>query len=308
MLIAASPKRQRFFLRKAMLATILPQRSVITIRGEERIEFLQGLISNNAYLLKENKSIYSALLSPQGKFLHDFFLTPWQEKIFIDIASSRTNDLLARLKLYRLRSKAEFELDASLSVATLWEDKPENLPNLEKMEYSDFKIYNDPRMPSMGLRIIGNKNSIMDFCQNNNYSLSNDTAYNYFRLSKGIPDTGDMITDKSLLMEFGFEELHGVDFSKGCYIGQEVTARSKFRGQVRKSIYHVSAEFDLPEAGTAITLNDKIVGEIRTSCERIGLAIIYNEAYTDSTNNKSNFLCNGQNITVKPAGWITKYQ
>lgn len=289
-----------------MQASFLSERSVIILSGEDVIEFLQGLVSSDVPSLSTQNSLYTAMLSPQGKFLHDFFLINWKKMVFIDIASSRAKDLVARLKLYRLRSKVEIELDESLSIAAIWDSKPEQADNSIEIESADYKVYHDPRLPSLGFRAIGRKSELENLFQKNHYEISTEDSYRYFRLSLGVPDTGDMIIDKSLLLEFGFEELHGVNFSKGCYIGQEVTARSKFRGQVRKSIYHITADTHLPNLGSEITLADKSAGEIRTSYGNIGLALIYNDAYEEAQNNKTSFTCNGQIVTIKPIEWLTK--
>lgn len=280
-----------------MFYAILPKRAVISLSGEDSIEFLQGLISNDARLLADGNSIYAALLSPQGKFLHDFFLIPWQGKIFIDVQADRAGDLLARLKMYRLRSKVEIALGESLCVVAVWGG------DLQITENENHKIYADPRCQQLGFRAVGAKNSISDFCKQHGCEEKDEGAYEYFRLSLGVPDTGDMIIDRSLLLECGFEQLHGVDFSKGCYVGQEVTARSKFRGQVRKAFYRVSSADALTESGTKIMLGEKIAGEMRSSFGNIGMAMIYNDIYEEAQTSNMPFLCNGEKIEVSPVKW-----
>lgn len=276
-----------------MFYTILSNRSIISVDGEDGIEFLQGLITNDARLLAEGKPVYAALLSPQGRFQHDFFLIPWQGRIFIDVLASRVADLLAKLKIYRLRSKVEIKLEESLAVAALWGGK------LESSEAAAYKIYQDPRLPELGLRAIG-------VPEKGSFVVVPQEKYEYFRISLGVPDTRDMIVDKSLLLECGFEQLHGVDFGKGCYIGQEVTARSKFRGQVRKSLYMVKAEVDLPEIATPVTAGDKTVGEIRTTHGNIGIALLYNDEYEVAIAGNKAFLCGGLKIDISLAEWIKK--
>jgi folate-binding protein YgfZ len=291
-----------------MPIAFLPNRSIISLRGADVIEFLQGLISNDARRLLKSEAIYSAMLSPQGKFLHDFFLMPQNEKntIFLDVATSKINDLLARLKLYRLRSRVEITVENSLLVAAIWNtDFSLNLP-IEKSQ--NFCIFLDPRLPSLGYRIIGDKETILANTNIFNEHFCRAEEYEKLRLSLTIPDTNDMIAEKSLLLECGFEQLHGVDFSKGCYIGQEVTARSKFRGQVKKSLYHVSAQSTLPAIGTQIMLEDKsngkIVGELRTSFENIGIAIINNEGYNSVKMTNNQFFCAEINVQITPPIWI----
>lgn len=285
-----------------MFYTLLPQRSFISLSGCDTIEFLQSLISNDARLLSSGSPIYSALLSPHGKFLHDFFLIPWQEKIFIDVSVDRVKDLLMRLKIYRLRSNVEIEMAESIVAAAFWGSE------LNQAENSDYKIYGDPRLPTLGFRAIGKKSAINDFCEQHSYALKPHGAYENLRLSLGVPDTWDMIAEKSLLLEFGFEELHGVSFSKGCYIGQETTARSKFRGQVRKSIYKAVANTALPSAGTPIIVGEKTIGEMRTSLGNIGIALLYNEEYENAKNNNLAFLCDGIAVHFELVEWLKNFK
>ncbi len=281
-----------------IFSAFLHNRAVISLTGDDTIDFLQGLISNDARPLANGNSIYAALLSPQGKFLHDFFLIPWCDKILIDVSTERAGDLLARLKIYRLRSKVEIAIDESLCVATFWNGI------IEEAEQRNSKIYIDPRLPEIGYRAIGTKDSINDFIQKNSCKLVMEEEYERFRLSLSAPDTRDMIVEKSLLMECGFEELHGVDFSKGCYVGQEVTARSKFRGQVRKSFYKVQADTALPTIGTSIMAGDKSIGELRTSLGDTGIALIHNDEYEVAKNANVDFLCGGIKIRLDLAIWI----
>ena len=278
----------------------LSQRAVISVSGEETLEFLQGLVSNNVKPMTEGKPVYAALSSPQGRFLHDFFLIPWQGKIFIDVKKDRVGDLFSRLKIYRLRSKVEIAIEELLYVAALWGD------GLEETETSDYKIYADPRLAEIGFRAIGSKNSIADFCGQHQISQVTEEEYEKFRISLCVPDTSDMIVEKSLLLESGFEELHGVDFSKGCYVGQEVTARSKFRGQVRKSFYSVKSYENLPAAGAKITGGNETIGEMRTSIGSIGIALIYNEKYEAAVSGNISFICNGLMLEIVRAGWAKK--
>lgn len=283
-----------------MFNTFLSQRAVISISGEDSLEFLQGLVSNDVRPLTDNKQVYTALLSPQGRLLHDFFLVPWQSKIFIDVKKERAGDLFARLKLYRLRSKVEITIEESLSVYALWSGIS------EETETPDYKIYADPRLTEIGFRAIGNKDSIAGFCNQQSISQAAEEEYEKFRLSHCIPDTSDMIVERSLLLESGFEELHGVDFSKGCYIGQEVTARSKFRGQVRKSFYSVKSNEKLPASGTKINAGGEVIGEMRTSLGNIGIALIYNDKYEAAISGNISFVSDGLSLEIIPASWAKK--
>jgi len=278
-----------------MPISFLKQRKIIRLSGDDCVDFLQGLISNNALKLLKNEPIYTALLSPQGKFLYDFFLIPWQGNIYIDVAKNREHDLLSRLKIYRLRSKVEIETADDLCVAALWENAAETI---EKIEY---KLYQDPRLPALGFRIIGNEKSIKETSN----TFVPEEEYEKLRLDLCVPDTSDMIIEKSLLLEFSFEELHGVNFSKGCYVGQEVTARSKFRGQVRKNIYKIISEENsqLPAIGTPIIAGEKTIGELRSSIDNLGIGIINNDDYEQAKNEQKPFSCAEKIVQIITPNW-----
>lgn len=239
---------------------LLSSRSLIRIGGADALSFLQGVLTCDVRPTFEGRSIvYGALLSPQGKFLHDLFLLPWEGGVLLDVDAGRAADLLARLKLYRLRSAVTMEPLEDQQLYALWgeEANGQGLP--------------DPRLPALGARLVAGAAP--------KGQQANEAEYHHHRLTLGVPDGArDMIVERSLLLEFGIDHLHGVDFGKGCYIGQEVTARSKFRGQVRKGLYCVSAESTLPECGTAIVQDGKEVGLLRSVSGKIGLALVQHEA------------------------------
>jgi len=246
----------------SMRYATLPRR-IIEVSGDDAAAFLQGLVSNDVSRLQKGEAVYAALLTPQGKFLHDFFLVPQGASILIDCDKDSLPDLLARLTMYKLRSKVTIGAKENLGVAAIWgNQKPE------------MEVFPDPRLAQLGWRAVGDINAIASGCKPATFD-----DYERFRLELGVPDGArDMVRDKSLLLEFGFEDLHGVDFKKGCYVGQEVTARSKYRGQVRRFIYQVRADKVLPPAGTPVVLADVPVGELRSVAGNIGLALLKVEA------------------------------
>lgn len=258
---------------------ILPQRGVISVLGDDRVDFLQGLVTNDVRKLSGGHALYAALLSPQGKFLHDFFLISRGDAILIDCDKAQLPTLLKRLSMYKLRSKVSIEA-TDMGVAAAWgTSAPEH-------------GFADPRLPELGFRIIGDVAT----------ADASEEDYERHRLMLGVPDGArDMIENKSLLMEFGFEDLHGVDFSKGCYVGQEVTARSKHRGQVRRFIYSVRAGEALPPAGTKVTLDGAEVGEIRSSLGETGLALLRVEAVQKA----EAFQCGNTRLKASLPEWVT---
>lgn len=249
--------------------SILPQRALLRLTGEDTLSFLQGLVTNDVSHLKDGEACYAAMLSPQGKFLHDFFIIYWQGAVWIDGDATRVDDLRKRLMLYRLRSKVDIATESDMAIAAAWGEG-------ELLSSTEMCVFADPRHAALGYRAMGRQVTLEAYFTAHNIAAIAADNYDSMRIALGIPDgSKDMVFDKSLLMEFGFEALHGVDFKKGCYVGQEVTARSKYRAQLKKSLYQVSgASGILPPAGTEIRAGEVAVGEMCSSAGGKGLALL----------------------------------
>lgn len=239
------------------MSIILLERELLEISGEDRRKFLQGLITNDIDKLTPQYALYAALLTPQGKFLYDFFLYDRGDSILLDCAPGWAEGIRQHLTKYKLRAKVTIAAREDVAVTASLE---------EKLEYAD------PRSAEMGWRAIASKESIS--------GLSKDmAAYETRRISLGIAEgQKDLTQERSILLEYRFEDIHGVDFEKGCYVGQEVTARSKHRAQLHKMLFRVEADKALPPAGTMILSGEKTVGEMRSSIGSKGLALIRLEA------------------------------
>lgn len=244
----------------------LSERGVISVSGADRLAFLATTTTATMPRHENGQAAYGALLTPQGKFLHDFFLMPNGDELWIDCERERMDDLLKRLAMYKLRAKVQVE-PTDRQVMAVWNVQDSGL----RIEDSGLCV-KDPRLLQLEYRIIGDIKKIET-------SLAAQGAtkgdYDSFRLSLGVPDgSRDMIVDKSLLLEWGIDQLGGVDFQKGCFIGQEVTARSKYRAQLKKYIHQVKADAALPPAGTSIAAGGVAIGEMRSSKNKMGLAIV----------------------------------
>ena len=277
-----------------MQFALLPYRGLIHLSGEDHLSFLQGLISNDVMKLAAQKIMYAALLSPQGKFLHDFFLVDTGDAVLIDCEKERMNDLVKRLSLYKLRSKVAIEtLPDPQGVVALWDGDAvaHALP--------------DPRLPELGWRAYGDSSAIVARCREQNFSQATPEEYDHMRLKVGVPDgSRDLVIDKSTLLPFGFEPLHGVDFSKGCYIGQEVTARTKHIGQTRKYLHKVKVRSGaLPQPGTAITLGELSIGNLCSHADGIGLAMLNLDAVEKSAGTNADLRCGDAIIDAKLPVW-----
>lgn len=248
----------------------LENRGLIAVSGADARSFLQGLVTVDVLKLAPGKPRYAALLSPQGKFLHDFFLLADGDRILIDAEQSRLADLSARLLRYRLRAQVAALPVEDISVFALLGDArgaPEGTI-----------LFTDPRYAPMGMRLYGPAGLCKAWLEKQGFAEAGVDAYERHRLKLGVPDgSRDLIADRSFIMECGFEQLHAVDFDKGCYVGQELTARTKYRANIRKQFYMVNADSPLPPFGTVVKQGEKDAGELRSVQGAAGLAMLYTD-------------------------------
>ena len=264
---------------------LLPDRAVIRVSGPDRVSFLQGLVSNNIETISAEKSGYGALLTPQGKFLFDFFVYHQDEdSLLIECErgenGERAAELFKKLRMYKLRAKAELSdiTDSYDVIAVFGKDalsalSLDSTPGATAHMADGIKAV-DPRLAEMGARVLLPKNALTEMAAIGAEESDIET-YHEMRVSLGIPNGSEELEiEKSILLENGFEELGGVDFKKGCYMGQELTARTKYRGLVRKRLLPIKIDGPAPDAGTPIMNGDKEAGIIRSVHGDHGLAMI----------------------------------
>lgn len=278
--------------------TLLSERSVIAVSGDDARVFLQGLITNDVNKVDNGNGVFAVLLSPQGKFLYDFFITEHEGKLLLDIAKSGQDELIKRLNMYKLRSKVEIYAMPELRVAAQWGEAlygglAGEILQGKIWEDAPYIIkYHDPRLPQLGVRVISA--NILDMTDTN--------EYNHNRLMLAIPEGNkDLTHNRSLPMEWAYDKLNAIDFNKGCYVGQEVTARSKHRATLRKMVHMVIANTGLPPYGTTIMTGDREVGHMASSEGSIGLAILDIE----TVNSRARLTCDGIEIEAKLPDWVT---
>ena len=222
-----------------------PPRRVLSVTGEDRAGFLQDLVTNDVRGL-EGGPVYAALLSPQGKYLADFIMVLDGDAVLLDVAEPLADGLARRLAMYRLRRKVEVT-PTDLRVETGNGPPPEG-------------AFADPRDAALGWRRMGTVEGA---------GLSDE-----LRVERMIPEaTVELVPDDSYVLEMGFERLHGVDFRKGCYVGQEIVARMKHKAELRKGLARVT--LDGPATtGTALVSNGRAVGSLGTVSGNRALAIL----------------------------------
>lgn len=230
-----------------MLPEIIPNRSILKTSGSDTKNFLQSLITNDVSHTK-NGLVYTALLSPKGKYLFDFFIVPKNEDYLIDISSDNAYQLIQRLNLYKLRADVTIE-ETGIKVGR-------GIGNIP------VGAYQDPRSDKLGYRVY-------DPSQTGSSIIN----WEHIRVQNCIPETGiELKSEETYILEANFEKLSGVDFRKGCYVGQEVTARMKHKVELKKGFVKVQISETVP-VGTEIISNNKPVGKVFTQSN--GSAIAY---------------------------------
>jgi folate-binding protein YgfZ len=242
----------------------LDDRAVLAISGPQARDFLQGLVTNDIVNgLAPGAGLYTALLSPQGKILFDFFVTEGDGALLLDVARPSRDALLKKLTLYRLRAKVGIEARDQLGVYVHLRGHPENRP----LSYAQRAVtFADPRLPELGRRSIG---SLAEMPAN----LPGPRIYHQQRLALGVPEGDDFGYEKVFALDAGLAELNGVSFTKGCYIGQELTSRMKHRATSRKRILAATAEVPLPATGP-LTRGGAEIGEFISTHGNVAFALV----------------------------------
>jgi len=222
-------------------------REVLEVFGEDSTKFLQGIITNDMGRLDQGP-IYTAILTPQGKYFIDFFIVPLQGRILIDTPVDGSEDLINKLLQYRLRAKVDI--------------KKTNLKVSLGLDNAPAQSFRDPRHPALGWRSYEPK-------ENNQ-----EVDWKHLRVSHCIPETNiELVRGKTYILEAGFERLNGVDFKKGCYVGQEITARMQHKTKLKKGLKTVKIE-GVAKVGTEILANGQNAGIIFSQSKGKGIAFL----------------------------------
>lgn len=286
-------------------------RGVLALAGEDRRTFLQGLVSNDVTKVSPVQAIYAAFLTPQGKYLHDFFIAEIGEVLYLDCEAERREDLRRRLSIYKLRSKVSIE-DATADFAVVQGFGAGALDALGLPEAPGIAVargggavFTDPRLAALGARAILPRATAAKEFSAAGFAPGSAQDYDRLRLSLGVPDgSRDLPVEKAILLENGFDELHGIDWQKGCYMGQELTARTRYRGLVRKRLLPVEIDGPAPPRGTPVLFEGKDAGEMRSSADGIGLAMIRLEYLEQAAAGRGVFRAGDSRLTPRVPDWM----
>lgn len=261
--------------------TLLDSRDVLVISGDDRVTFLQGLVSNDVTKVSEDRAAWTAFLTPQGKYLHDFFMISLNGALVLECEGARRDDLKTRLERYKLRAAVDVAppetpmVVAALAGAKLDDILGKNSESGTAKPFAGGVVFLDPRLAEIGARAILPRDTAVAELETAGFSPAPLAVYDSRRVALGLPDgSRDLEIEKSGLLESGFDELNGVDWNKGCYLGQELTARTKYRGLVKRRLMPVTIDGPVPEPGTPILLDGANAGEMRSATSERGIALI----------------------------------
>ena len=250
---------------------ILKDRGIIYISGEDAAEFLQNIVTNDIKKVSDTFSCFASLLTPQGKYLFDFIILKHKQGYFIDCEKKQTDKLIDRLNIYKLNSRIEIlNLSNEFEVAVISKDKFLTLKNSKDIEgntirYNGDTVTLDPRSKNLGGRIIANLEKINLSLKSLNLKSENPQKYYSLSHELGIPQINTInLQEKVFGLECNFEKFNGIDFKKGCYVGQENTARMKLKDKLRKKLLPLKSNEKL-NIGSDVIFNKISIGKVLIS-------------------------------------------
>ena len=275
------------------MITALTDRAVIALTGPDRIEFLNGMISQDVTKVTPEQPLYGCLLTPQGKYFSDFFIISDGERILLDIAAERLVPTLQRLQMFKLRSKVMLsDVSADYRIYVAWGDYGD-------IAVSGF-VYTDPRLAVMGRRVLTTDNVPTDATLDD---------YHAWRIQNGVPAGVDFELERTALLEANLDLLHGIAWDKGCYMGQELTARTHYRGLVKKRLLPFSFvgavhTGDAPAFDSELRFDDTVIGHVRSTAGSYGMALVKLE-FAELAWGGDNVVIDGQKVNLMKPEWFT---
>jgi len=275
----------------------LEKRSLIKIFGKDKFSFIQGIISNDIENLKKKSAIYSSILTPQGRFVTDFFISKYKDFLFMEINKKNEQEIIQKLNFYKLRSDVTIEVEKYSSVFLLSNDSENDLKEINENHY----CFEDPRFKKLFKRLYILNDSKLIKLEDFKLIKITEEKFNNMRLKYSIPDFQyDAEQNKSLLMEMRFDDLNGISWEKGCYMGQEITARMKYRNLMKKKIFKIKIDFN-KNIEKEIKLNEEVIGSISSHNKIDGLA--YFNLKKINQNSKSEMQSGDSMIKIEKLWW-----
>lgn len=298
------------------VSVLLEDRGVLAVSGADTRKFLQDIVSNDVTKVGPDRAIYASLLTAQGKFLHEFFMVEFDPgdgpALVLDGERNRLADLTRRLTLYKMRAKVDLaDLSETWCVAALFGGGALEALGLDAGEgvaraFGGGVAFADPRLDALGVRALLPRTEATTALREAGFAPGAPADYDLLRLGHGVPDgSRDIIIEKSFPLEVGFDELHAIDYDKGCYIGQELTARTHHRGKIRKRLFRVDIEGPLPAPGTPVHHGEQEIGQMRSGLDGIGLALLRIEQVEAAAKAGEALSAGDARLTPVKPGWAS---
>ncbi|MGE0566091.1 MAG: folate-binding protein YgfZ [Pseudolabrys sp.] len=275
-----------------MKAAFLSDRGVVRVTGDDARHFLNNIVTADIENLAPGTARYAALLTPQGKIIVDFLVTTAADgSFYFDCPAGRAGTLAARLKFYKLRAKVTIEdLSDHLGIVAAW-------PGSAATEHET--SYPDPRLAALGSRLIVPRETAKQAVADTGARPADAAAYHTHRVALGIPEGGlDFAYDETFPHEADMDQLGGIDFDKGCYIGQEVVSRVEHRGSARSRVVPATLDGPAPAPGTAVMAGDKQIGTLGSAADGRALALLRLDRVADAIEAATPMTAGG--ISVRP--------
>jgi folate-binding protein YgfZ len=279
-----------------MKAALLPDRAVVKVTGDDARRFLHGLVTADVETLQPGAARFGALLTPQGKIIADFVIVADADGFFLDCPQAPAEALAARLTMYKLRAKVTVaDLSKDLGVIAVWDGGP---------AAASAPGYPDPRLPALGLRMLLPPARAADTAAQLGAELVDAAAYEAHRIAHGVPQGGlDFVYGDAFPHEADMDQLAGVDFGKGCFVGQEVVSRMQHRGSARTRVMPVRYDGLAPDPGVPVTAGEKTVGRMGSSAGGRGLALLRLDRIADAAGHGLPLTAGGVTLRVGKPDW-----
>ena len=283
----------------------LRERGVLRLSGRDVRTFLQALVTRDLDYLTTAQTVYSALLTPQGKYLFDFFLAQHDGDILLDGEAARLDALMKRLNMYKLRADVAITKEDGWEISAVYNGNIGMEPKAgAAWPFGAGVAFTDPRVLDAGARIMAPVGQASKMLSDAGFVAGDKSDYEYFRLGLALPESGrDLVTDKSLMLESNLDSLNGVDFDKGCFVGQELTARTKYRALVRKRLLPVDVQGPMPEPNEPLMSGQSEIASMRSGQRDRGLALVRLDRLVEAGGLGITLTAGSARLTPKLSSW-----